>query len=52
MLGLSIDALSPVYAAHRSTIARRIDRIVTRLRSQAHKMLTPYYRDLSSNDLD
>jgi len=52
MLGLSIDALSPIYDAHRSTIARRIDRIVTRLRRQVHKTLTPHYRDLSANDLD
>jgi RNA polymerase sigma-70 factor len=52
VLGLSIDALSPIYAVHRSTIARRMNRIIKRLRRQVHKMLSAHYSDLSSDELD
>jgi RNA polymerase sigma-70 factor, ECF subfamily len=52
VLGLSIDNLSPIYAVHRSTVARRIDRIIMRLKRHVRKMLSPHYRDLGARDLD
>jgi RNA polymerase sigma-70 factor, ECF subfamily len=49
---LSIDTLGPIYSVHRATIARRIRRILERVRQHVRKTLAERHRGLSAEDLD
>jgi RNA polymerase sigma-70 factor, ECF subfamily len=51
-LGLSIDALSPIYAVHRATIARRVHRAMQRVRRIVHSSLATQHRQLAPHELD
>ena len=50
--GMSIDALSPIYAVHRATIARRVQRALQRVRRIARSALAAEHRDLAPYELD
>jgi RNA polymerase sigma-70 factor, ECF subfamily len=51
-LGLSIDALSPIYSVHRATIARRVHRAMQRVRRIVRSSLATQHRELSAHELD
>lgn len=51
-LGMSIDALSPLYAVHRATIARRVQRVAHRMRRVAREALGSEHQGLSPRELD
>jgi len=50
--GMSIDALSPIYDAHRATIARRVHRVVQRVRRIVRSSLATQHRELAPHELD
>jgi hypothetical protein len=50
--GMSIDALSPIYAVHRATIARRVQRAVQRVRRIVRSSLATQHGELAPHELD
>ena len=51
-LGMSIDVLSPIYAVHRATIARRVHRAAHRVRGLVRQTLSSEHGELSPRELD
>ncbi|HTV18044.1 MAG TPA: sigma-70 family RNA polymerase sigma factor [Polyangiaceae bacterium] len=49
---MSIDTLGPIYAVHRATIARRVQRALQRARRLARNALAAEHRDLMQWELD